>query len=336
MQPLIAVGAELMRTAAAAVLEVDGARADDARLIAKLLVDADLAGHPSHGVYRVGEYHHGCTSGLVNPRGEPRVINETAPSTMSVDGGGTFGQVAAQFAAAVVCDRAASQGLSAVALRNCSHVGRLSDHVDAIAERGMIGIITANDAGANLIVAPPGALAGRLGTNPFAFAVPRAQRPHLIADFATSTVAYGAVVVNHRREDPTPSNDAKTRAVLEAFGGYKGFALSILVDVLSGILSGAGWSTSREVEESQGVFMMAIDPDRFCGRSSLVSAVEEMVAWIKSSPTTDGAPVLVPGEVGERARRENGDRIEIDQMTWNDLLCVFAETGVTPPPTVPA
>lgn len=334
MQPLVVIEVDPIRDAVASVFEADGASPPIALRLADLLVDSDLAGHPSHGLYRVAEYHLACRSGIVDPRGEPYIVDDTLTSTAVVDGGGTFGQIAAQFAAQVACDRAQSHGISAVALRNCSHVGRLANHVDVIADRGMIGIMTANDAGANLMVAPPGGREGRLGTNPFAFSVPRLHRPHLILDIATSTVAYGTIVINRRREETAAGQHVNIgQTTLEAFGGHKGFGLAILVDVLSGILSGAGWSSSRSVEESQGVFMIAIDPEGFCGRFALVQAVEEMVEWIKSSPPAGDEPVLVPGEASESAREESGGHIEIDPTTWNDLLDVFAETGIRVPPT---
>jgi len=263
----------------------------------------------------------------------PRVISDTPGPVVVVDGGRNYGQVVAQFAAAVACDRAQNLGLCAVVIRNCSLEGRLANHVELIADRGMIGIMTANYAGPDLIVAPPAGCEGRLSTNPFAFSVPRVQLPHLILDMATSTLAFGAVVINGRREATTAPNPQIDNTILSAFGDHKGFGLSILVKVLSGILSGAGWSTGRSVEESQGVFMMAIDPEGFCGRSTLIEAVEEMVTWIKSSPPSGDEPILVPGEAGELARQSANGRIEIDPTTWDDLQAVFADAEVEVPPT---
>lgn len=335
MQPLVGVTSDLMRDVLVSVFEADGASRVDAALLARFLVDSDLAGHPSHGVYRVAEYHRACRSGAIDPKGQTTVTEQRPGAMAIVDGGGTFGQVAAQFAAEIACERATVHGLSAVALRNCSHVGRLSDHVAAVADRGMIGIMTANDAGANLMVAPPGGKQGRLGTNPFAYAVPRAHNPHLILDMSTSTVAYGSLVVDRRRQGLAGEErelTASNEPVLETFGGLKGFGLSLLVDVLSGVLTGAGWSSSRNAAESQGVFLLAIDPDRFCGRSNQVQAVEEMIDWIKSCETSSGEALLVPGEASERARHLNGGVVKIDPTTWDDLLEVFADAGVPPPP----
>ena len=333
MRQLVQIDVESIREAVAGVFKADGADPANALLLANLLVDSDLAGHPSHGVYLVAQYHQASRAGIIDPRGVPRVISDTPGPVVVVDAGRSYGQVAAQFAAAVACDRAQALGLCAVVIRNCSHVGRLANHVDLIADRGMIGIMTANYAGADLIVAPPAGREGRLSTNPFAFSVPRAQRPHLILDMATSTLAFGALVINRRREATSEPNPQIDNTILSAFADHKGFGLSILVEVLSGILSGAGWSNGQLVEESQGVFITAIDPEGFCGRSTLIESVEEMVTWIKSSPPSGDEPVLVPGEAGELARQSSNGRVEIDPTTWDELRAVFADAQVEVPPT---
>lgn len=301
---------------------------DDAQLVARLLVESDLTGHPGHGIYRVSAYVRAVQSGTVDPHGSSHLIAEHSPQTIVVDGGASFGQVAADFTRREVGRRATVHGLCAASLRNCGHVGRLADYVDALADQGLIGLMMVNDAGANLVVVPPRSLEGRLGTNPLAFAVPREQRPHLVMDFATSTVSFGTLVMERRR-GAAPSNEPlKKGMVLETFGGYKGFGLSLLVDILAGVLSQAGWSSSRDVPESQGVFMLGVDPEFFCGREYLRIATDEIVQWITSARTDDGVPPSIPGELGEAARRASGNRIDVDDATWTELAAILDDLGI--------
>jgi hydroxycarboxylate dehydrogenase B len=315
-----------LHDAVAAVLEADGAAADNAQSIARLLIDADLSDHPSHGVFRIAEYHRGCRSGHINPIGQPRIIQDGG-TTVTVDGDRAFGQIATTFAGDAALERARTHGVCIVALRRCAHVGRLSDHVERIASRGMIGMMLANDSGANPIVAPPCGSDGRLSTNPVAFGIPRAAPPHLVFDMASSTIAYGTLILRDRWTNSAPSE------VLQPVGGHKGFGLALLGEVLAGILTGAGWSGAAPGPDYQGVMLFAIDPDRFCGLPVLVDAVEELVAWVKASPPRGAEPVLVPGEAGELARWRNRGGIRIDPITWREMLAVFADTRVAPPPS---
>jgi uncharacterized oxidoreductase len=323
----VVVGPDDLRDAVASVFAADGAPRPVADAVASLLVDADLADHPSHGVFRLTQYHGDCRSGHLNPAAEPR-ISRDGGTTLTIDGNGAFGQIAARLAGDLALERARVHGVCAVAVRGCSHVGRLSDHVGQIAAGGMIGMMAANDSGATPIVAPHGGSDGRLGTNPIAFGIPRAGMPHLVLDMSTSTISHGALKLRARWDGV---QDATRDAMpLEPVGGHKGYGLALVVEVLAGILTGAGWGGPEPRHDYQGVFLVAIDPDRFCGRSALETAVEDLVLWVKASPPGGDAPVLIPGEASEAARR-SATTVAIDPVTWTELLGVFAEANVTPP-----
>jgi hydroxycarboxylate dehydrogenase B len=323
----VAVAPDGLRNAVASVFEADGAPLPVADAVACVLVEADLADHPSHGVFRLTQYHRDCRSGHINPAAEPRISRDDG-TTLTIDGNGAFGHIVARLAGDLALERARVHGVCAVAVHRCSHVGRLADHVGQIAAGGMIGMMTANDSGANPIVAPHRGSDGRLSTNPIAFGIPRAGMPHLVLDMATSTVSHGAQQLRARWGDPSPeTHDALP---LHPVGGHKGYGLALVVEVLAGILTGAGWSGPQPRPDHQGVFLVAIDPDRFCGRVALEAAVEDLISWVKASPLRDDAPVLVPGEASEAARR-SATAIAIDPVTWRELLGVFAETNVDPP-----
>jgi uncharacterized oxidoreductase len=327
----VTVAPDGLRTAVAAVFEADGASAPVAAAVTELLLAADLADHASHGVYRLAQYHRDCRSGHIDPSAEPRIARDGG-ATLTIDGNRAFGQIVARFSADVALERARVHGMCAVAVRGCSHVGRLADHVGQIAAGGMIGMMAANDSGANPIVAPHGGSDGRLATNPIAFGIPRPGGPHLVLDMATSTISHGTQQVRARWGDSTP--ETHEPLPLRPVGGHKGYGLALVVEVLAGILTGAGWSGGETGPDHQGAFLVAIDPDRFCGREALGAALEELVAWVKASPPSGAAPVLVPGEGGAAARRR-ATAVVIDPLTWREMLAVFAETNVPPPPHDP-
>ena len=209
-QPLagVVVDPEPMRSAVAAVFSADGATAAAARIVAEHLVDSDLCDHPSHGVFRVTEYHQACASGQIDARGTPRIVRDDQ-TTIVVDGGRGFGHIAARFTADAAIERATDHGVCVATLANGSHVGRLGDHVEHVAEHGHIGIMMANDSGANQVVAPHGGADGRLATNPIAFGIPRSHPPHLVLDMATSAISHGKATIQARRDGGTAHPPAR-------------------------------------------------------------------------------------------------------------------------------
>lgn len=308
--------------AVAAALIADGADREAAATVADHLVDADLAGHSSHGVYRLAEYHRACRTGQVDPRARPTIDRDDG-ATITIDGRRAFGQVAVRFAVDAVVDRSGRYGVCASTMRSCSHIGRLADAAGRLADAGRIGMVAANDSGANQVVAPHGGIDGRLATNPIAFGVPRTHPPHLVLDMATSETSHGTARLTARWS----GKHDDVGELLQPLAGHKGFGLALVVEVLAGVLSSAGWSSPDPGVDHQGVCVVAIDPARF--RDGFAEAVDELVTWVKSSPGT-GRGVLVPGEPGALARAR-ADGIRVDPTTWSELLAVFAETGVAPP-----
>src|SRR5262249_1502105 len=142
----------------------------DARLIASLLVRANLRGHDSHGVIRIPQYCGSLEDGTMNPTPNVRVVVDT-PTIAVVDGDRGFGQVVAKRGTEVAVEKAKSQGLSAVGIRRANHVGRLADWAEEIAAQGLVGMLWVNARG-GLNVAPWGGAGRRLGTNPHAIAIP--------------------------------------------------------------------------------------------------------------------------------------------------------------------
>jgi len=322
-----------------------GTPGEDARWIATLLVRANLRGHDSHGVIRIPQYVNSVRQGNTNPRPAITVTRETE-TTAVVDGDLGFGQVVARRAAEVAVDKARRHGLAAVGVQRSNHVGRLADYVELAAERGLVGMMWTNAASAVSVV-PYGSVSRRLSTNPLAVAVPGPSGGiALSVDMATSIVAEGKVRVKRNRKEPLPDGWAideqgrpvtdstafygPPRAGLLPMAGHKGTALGLVVEVLGGILSGAGAIGAVTGPVLNGSFLVAIDVERFVPLAEFTKQVTDLVGWVKSGePAPGGAGVMVPGEPEARMERERGAHgIPVEDETWRQIETIAAELGV--------
>ncbi|MEM2920877.1 MAG: Ldh family oxidoreductase [Candidatus Bathyarchaeia archaeon] len=342
------VKADTLRMLGTEILKAAGAPDDEAKLVAELLVEANLTGHDSHGVIRMLNYVKGMRMGAVRPGAKITIIRETS-STAVIDGGWGFGQVVAMKAMEVAIEKAKKCSISAVTVRRCHHVGRLNTYSEMALNYDMIGITMVNS---NSYVAPFGGRTRQLGTNPMCFAIPAGEEGPFVLDMATAVWAQGKIMVKAARGERlpegvlldiegNPTTDAtwyeKGGAILPIGGlvGYKGFGLSLLVELLAGALSEAGCSNSEEYQSrpfygGNGVFMMAIDIRSFTDIDSFKRRADNLFKTIKSSPLAKGyIEILIPGEV-ERRRRERNLRegIFIEDSTWSKLLATAKELGV--------
>ena len=180
-----------------------GTPADNAGLVAGLLVEANSAGHDSHGVIRLPQYLAAVERKEIVPDAEVEVVRKT-PMMAVVEGNWGFGQVTMSRATELGLDRARQTGMAVVAVRQANHIGRLGSYVDLIAREGMIGMMFVNAAGVpQLRMAPWGGTEPRLLTDPLAFGIPNPSAP-IVIDMTTTVVAEGKVRVARqpRCEDP--------------------------------------------------------------------------------------------------------------------------------------
>jgi LDH2 family malate/lactate/ureidoglycolate dehydrogenase len=323
--------AELERIASE-LLEAAGVSAADAAWTASLLVASDLAGHPSHGVLRLPAYLDALERGATDPRGVPRVVRDQG-ATAIIDGELALGQVVARLAADEAIARAREHGIACVAVRRAGHAGRLAHFSERIAAAGQIGMVFANDAGGSQAVAPPGATAARLSTNPLAIAAPRGDGPPFSLDMSTSVVSAGKVRVHRERGETVPEG-WELGGVLQSLGGYKGFGLGLAVEILAGVLSGAGHSTEQAAalgrDDEQGMTFIAIEISRFLPPGELERGVDEVAGYVRSAPLVPGAaPIVLPGELGAAAAREQRTAgVLLTERTREQLRAACARAGV--------
>ena len=277
---MLSIQADPLIQFAQALLQSLGGPAEEAALVAHLLVDANLSGHDSHGVIQIPGYIDAHAGGLIAPGIGFTRERETA-ATALVDGHWGFGQRLAHEAITLGIDKAHQCGISAVGAYRCYHVGHLGAYARLAAEAGMVGIIAVNDGGGGQRVAPYGGIAGRLSTNPLAVGLPTGTATPVILDMSTSVVAEGQVRLKHARREPMPLGwmiDALGQGTTddEAFFrhtgsllplgesvGYKGYGLGLAVDVLAGILGRAGHSRQQLPPYNNGLFVIVADIERF-------------------------------------------------------------------------
>ena len=333
--------ADRLHRVAVAVLEAAGTAPEGARIVADSLVDAKLAGHDSHGVIRLLGYLEAARNGHVDPAAEPTLLGRDR-ATARVDGRWGWGQPAMRLATGAAIEGAREFGVGVAAVRNCSHIGRVAPYVETIARAGMVGIALAN---AGPAVAPFGGRARVMGTNPIAWAAPRAdgQAP-LAFDIATSAVAEGKLrvaVAKGERVAPGLIVDADGQATedpadfyaggaLLPFGGHKGYGFSLLAQVLGRGLAGMDPARLKTQRGVNGPVVLALDVAPFAPLAGFVDAVEAQCAEVLESPPGEGfAAVLLPGdqELAERARRL-AEGIPVPERTWEAQTAAAAALGV--------
>jgi LDH2 family malate/lactate/ureidoglycolate dehydrogenase len=303
---------ERLREVVAAIFERGGVPGEDARFVAETLVQAELWGHGSHGVLRVGWYHARLRSGAMKVRTAPRTVID-AGAVAVIDGDDGIGQVIARHALDEAVRRAKQHGIAAVAVRNSNHFGTCMYYTRRGALQGCVTLLTTN-AGPNL---PPwGGLKKMLGTNPWSVAAPAGRFPPMLMDVATSGVARGKIYLAQQRGEPIPdtwaldANGQPTtdpKAALEGFvlpmAGHKGYAIAMAIDVLSGVLSGSGFLDDVHgpydaVNRSRaGHLLVALDIEAFQPRAEFDRRMESYIERLKAVPVAAGHEgVFYPGE----------------------------------------
>ncbi|MBI2951624.1 Ldh family oxidoreductase [bacterium] len=337
--------ADTLREVAVRILRAVPIPDEEALIVADLLVDSNLAGHDSHGILRLPQYLGMVRDGAILPGAPLKVLQET-PATAVLDGGWGFGQVVARGAMDLTVRKARTSAVGAVAVRHCNHIGRLGAYAALPCEAGMVGLLFVNGHAGDQGVAPYGGIARRLGTNPFAVAVPSAQGPPVVLDITTSIVAGGKIRLARARGEPVPEGcliDAEgrpttdpnvyydpPRGALLPFGGHKGYGLSVMIDLLVGTLSGAGASAPDAPRSGNALLTVAVDIERFVPLDAFREEVRQFIAYLKTSPKAPGvAEILAPGERAFREReRRLREGIEVEDRTWGQILDAARRLGV--------
>jgi len=340
---MITLPAPQLRQHVENIFRAAGAPEGVARQIAHALVESNLVGHDSHGVLRIPEYIERILAGTLALDGKIEIVRETS-ATALIDCRWNLGQVALPQGMDLAINKARSTGIGMVVLGHCDHTGRVGEYVVSAAEQGMIGQLTCNGSLPGGIVAPFGGTRRALGANPMAWAVPMADGPPIFFDFATSIVAHGKLQVaadkgelvpagwildKHGNPTRDPWQQFDDGAILP-FGGHKGYALSVMIELLSGGLSGAGFPLLPGYRWDQGTVLVAIDIAAFQPLDEFKQQVAEFVKKLKTIPPAAGVTeILLPGEVEWRSRTARlRAGIPLPEVTWERIKAAGAHVGV--------
>jgi uncharacterized oxidoreductase len=318
---------------------------DEANIVGDALVQANLAGHDSHGVIRVAEYIDWLEKGVLQPKAEIRIEKDTGPITL-ISGNHGFGQVIGRWAMEHAIKKAKNNGVSLMALNHSGHLGRIGDYPAMAAKAGFVSLHFINTHGGGKLVAPYGGSERRMSANPIAAGIPIAGRPPIIIDFSTAAIAGGKVHVAYNQGKEVPEgclldrSGAPTRdpadfvageGALLHFGGHKGYALGFLCDVLAGALCGAACSSPDTDRVANAMLTVMIDPGVFRDREGFDREVNQYIDYLKSSALRSGfGAIFYPGEPETRIATERANEgILIDEKTWIAIVKVAAQYGVT-------
>jgi LDH2 family malate/lactate/ureidoglycolate dehydrogenase len=302
-----------------------GCTPEHAKLATETLISADLRGIDSHGVARLSGYIRLWEAKRINAIPDIKVRHET-PSTAVVDGDSGLGLVVGNYAMDVAIKKAEAVGTGWVSVCNSNHFGIAAHHAMKALERDMVGIVMTN---ASALVAPTFSRERMLGTNPICVAVPAGSEPPFVADLATTTAANGKLEILQRTGKDAPlgwiqdsmgqpvsdSHALKTGGALLPLGGdrehgsHKGYALGAIVDIFSGVLSGANFGPwvppfpayvpMPENQPGKGIghFIGAMRIDAFRAASAFK---KDMDLWIsrfrQAAPVNADIPVVIPGD----------------------------------------
>ena len=326
------------------IFDAVGTDQADAGQVATSLVGSNLAGHDSHGVIRVPQYLTSIGQGNIQPQAQPVIAHEMGAITR-VDARHSFGQIAARFAMQISIAKAQQHGLAATTLINSNHVGRVGEWVLLAAEQNLIGLAFCNGGTPGGLVAPYGGAGRLLGTNPVAMAVPVAGRPPLLLDYATSIVAEGKVRVARNAEKSLPEGwilDGNGRAstnphdlydggMLLPAATYKGYCLSLMVELLGGILTGQGTPIFPGYTFKNGVLFVVLNIEAFRPLNDFLADAATLCAKTKAIKPAEGFDeVLLPGELELKTaeyRRTHG--IPLDDNTWQQLTAAAAQYNIS-------
>ena len=341
----------------ATIFKAVGCNDNEADVIAKRLVNANLSGHDSHGIIRIAKYVDWIEQGGAVINQEIDILTDNG-SVVVVDGKWGMGQSIGEQTMNLAIERAREHGVAVVALRNSGHLGRIGDWPEMAVRAGMLSVHFVNTSGMGNLVAPWGGKERRLSANPFAAGVPVKDGPPLILDMSACTVAEGKIRVamhagkqvpenclidsdGNPTTDPVtfygdPENGVKPGSILP-IAGHKGYALSIIIEMMAGALTGGSCTNPDKADRlANGMLTIVMDRSAFMSEDEFYDEVSRYVDYVKSSaPIREGAEIIVPGEFEARTRDErNANGIELAETTMLQINEVCQRYNLDVPFTV--
>ena len=333
-----------------------GVPLEDAKISADILITSDQRGIGSHGLQRLNRYVSGLKTGVMKPITEVKILKET-PNTLLISGGDGLGQVAGYQAMRMVIDKALKNNVAFAAVRDSNHYGIAGYYAMMALEHDLIGISLTNSA---ILVVPTHGKDAVLGTNPISVAIPADKERPFVLDMATSTVPRGKLEVYEREGKTIPDTwatdefgkstqdasrvlanllDKKGGGLLplggaeEVDGGHKGYGLALLVDILSGVLSGSTFGpylyARKDVPAKVSHFFGAIKIDAFIEAAQFKSLMDEYINILKKSEKALGQDrIFIHGEKEFEIYERQKEEVGIYYKVVEELRKIGQELGV--------
>lgn len=306
-----------IRSLAVRLATAVGVPSEDAETFAGALVDADLQGVTTHGISRLNIYLQRLEKGLIAPIAE-LTIERNGGCVLRLNAGNGLGQVQAVKASDLLIPLAKNNGIAAATIRNSQHFGALSYYCNRAADEGLILLAMTNCEPA---MSPEGGYQAFFGTNPIAASFPTGKGFHVKVDLATSIVARGNIIAAQKKKQAIPEGWAMDRygepttdaqqallGTVLTMAGHKGYALAWMIEVFSGVLSGAAigpeiGSMYKDLDRKQDVghFFCLLNIAAFLDLAEFKQRIDETIDRIKASKRRPGVEeILIPGERSSR------------------------------------
>ena len=325
------------------ILLAAGANATEAERVGLRLANANLVGHDSHGLIRVCQYADQLRDGTIRSGAKLELVAGFGALAI-YDANLGFGQLAAEVTTKEGVATAQEHGVSAIGLRNVSHVGRVGDWAELAAEQGVISFHFVNSP-ARPGVSPFGGIERRMATNPICIGYPVAGRDPLIVDMTTSSVAEGKLrvasaagksipegwILDKEGNPTTDPSDYYEGGALLTMGAHKGYGLSLAVDLLAGAFTGGKTVSPDETVNRNNLLSIFVDSSA-CGLQHQAGEIaSSYLSWVKSCAARDPSqPVLIPGEPEAREKRrrlESG--VDVPDGVWRQVVASAEALGIS-------
>ena len=300
-------------------LLANGCDEETSNILSDLIMKAERDGSLSHGLFRLPAYVAGLKSGKINGKNRPK-ISKITPSVVKVDGNNCLAPMVLNKGLPELIKAAQENGVAVLSITNSHHMAAMWPETEAIAEEGLVAFACTSYKPA---VAPAGSIKPLFGTNPISFAWPRKNKPPVVYDMATASMAMGEVQVAKREGHKVPLGTGLTKdgkettdpaeiadgGVLLPFGGYKGSGIAMMVELLAGALVGDNFSYETAEKDnndggppSGGEFILAISPEKL-SNSDWDTHSSKFFEKMKSM-----GDVRLPGERRHKNRLDKGPR----------------------------
>lgn len=331
------VSVEWLTEALTAIFGAAGVSERGASKVAESFVDADRRGIPSHGAMLVSMYVDRLRNGSVSTQDEAEIIVD-AGAVAVLDANHMLGQLSGDQAMELAVSKAQSHGVGAVTVRRAFHFGGAFRYVQAATRAGCIGVAAANT---RPLMPAPGGASSVIGNNPLAFGVPNGDDEPIVTDMALSEAALGKIrlAASEGREipetwatdpegQPTTDPEAAIAGMLLPIGGPKGYGLAVVVDVLTGVLSGGqsgagvqGLYADTSVPNDCAHFFLALDVESFAEPQEFTGRLRKLAGQIQDSESAPGVDsLLLPGQLeAERHEQSEDQGIELDESTLTNI-----------------